>query len=399
MLSRAPVRMCSAVTHCYGPQRGLHSRRHRQRLLRAAYNFSCACASCVRAAAGADLCEAYLHGARCRRPSGGGENEEGPATGGCHGVVCFARTDSEASGTEPAARKCLSCGHVLSEDEVAIARSAEREGRQVLEQVTATVAGTSVGGLLPPRRASAGSCDTSDGLGLQDREQGLAEAARMLEEWRLGLGARLHAYHPLVGEIEDMLSHIMVATGRLIDACPYAMRAAHALEARFGGAGTGCTGRQGGGDGGASLEGEDEAGARCANMIVAHGLAWAGIVAALAGNSLDCLTYAAAAGADFRICLGRDHRMCARMLELSSAAAASRLLGASGAGGDSEMYACIYGTHPEHWHQENEAAMRALAVEFESLSAAHDLLEREPLCAGRQNLEAVGRRVLLQFQA
>ena len=402
----------SAVTHCYGPMRGLDSWSRRQRMLRCHYNFTCSCDACLLAAEDADPVELYLQGAHCASRAGAGAGASARKTHPCDGVVFYDFINSELEqesglGWRQVGQKCNVCGHVLSEDDSMAARAAEQEGKRLLDAAA---------GILADARAR--QATSPDGLaagvwsGQWVGKKGLEEAVTMLKTWRSGMGEALHDYHPLVGEVEDLLSHGLVALGRMPDALPHAMLAAQALEARFGGLRRGGAGPQQAEASDALLsdwksktrQGADGAGARCASLLVAHGLAWAAIVSALASSPLVCLTCAAAACADFSACLGREHPMCQRMLQLACAAASRRLAEPAS---DLDMYTCIYGSHGTHElvHQESEAAARAMAVEFEALSAALAAQEEEPHSTprmadtGEESLEEVGRRLLADFHS
>ena len=390
------------MTHCYGPMRGLESWSRRQRMLRCHYNFTCSCDACLLAAE--DPVELYLQGARCASRAGAGAGANACKALPCDGVVFYGSIKNELEeesglGWRQVGQRGNVCGHVLSEDDGMAARSAEQEGKRLLEAAA---------GILANAQARQAGLAAGVWSGQWGGEKGLEEAVTMLKTWRSGMGEALHAYHPLVGEVEDLLSHGLVALGRTPDALPHAMLAAQALEARFGGL------RRGGADPqqaeasdallsdwkSKTRQGADGAGARCASLLVAHGLAWAAIVSALASSPLVCLTCAAAACADFSACLGHEHPMCQRMLQLACAAASQRLAEHAS---DLDMYTCIYGSHV-YMHQ-SEAAARAMSVEFEALYAALAAQEQElhstPRLAdtGEKSLEEVGRRLLADFHS
>ena len=109
-----------------------------------------------------DSSEWFLRGARCWR------GEACPA-----GVVCL---------REGAEGRCKVCGATVDDEYIARGRGAEGEGRRLLEAAVAA-------------RGAA-----SDEV-----------VARMQEWLRTGAGRILHAWHPVRGEIQDLLSHVLVS--------------------------------------------------------------------------------------------------------------------------------------------------------------------------------------------
>ena len=109
-----------------------------------------------------DSSEWFLRGARCWR------GEACPA-----GVVCL---------REGAEGRCKVCGATVEDEYIARGRGAEGEGRRLLEAAVAA-------------RGAA-----SDEV-----------VARMQEWLRTGAGRILHAWHPVRGEIQDLLSHVLVS--------------------------------------------------------------------------------------------------------------------------------------------------------------------------------------------
>ena len=369
----------------------------------------------------------------------------GGQEGRCGGVVewlwCSSDRWMEGGGV------CRVCGMEVPGAEGARVREVEERGRELLASSTKLMTSK----LITPLHTE--SPDYSK-MFVTGRAGGL-DAVAALEGWLSGEGAEtLHTLHPLVGEVQDFLSHVLVAQGDVTKAYVMASRAAAALATRLRpeiGAGEGGDwegrerdwgeigrGRDGGGVAG-KREGrgwqrEEGLGVRDVgevgrglgeggNMMLGHARAWVAFVAALDNRAEDCLHFASTAASDFRSCLGSEHHFLLNLSQLISAAFAAKMrkqerrraampfrgqvsekmeAAEEPLEAAEEMGAKILRDNAKREPGEGgggvAAALQALAAEFEEEFAALEEEERAGVHAGEEeSLGAVARRLLASW--